>query len=390
MSSFAEVEQTTPSAGAGAASPIVAPGQDGSVIMSGGDAEKAADYANYFCSYAYLHHQAQMLKDHVRMHAYHSSVMNNKEEFAGKVVLDVGAGSGILSMWAAQAGAAKVYAVEYTDMAKHARRLVEKNGLGHIVEVLQVSLEDLVLPTKVDIIISEWMGYFLIRESMMDTVIRARDRWLKPEGLMFPSHATMYWGLITHESEREAKRADLMASVEDWNTFKQETQSFYGVDMGALDEDYEREQKEYFVQSACWTELGNENVVSQPVIVKTFDLHTCTLADAAGVDAARFNFMVRETVPVSGFSGWFTVDFKGRNERPMARPITLSTAPDVGYTHWGQQTFYLLDAIECTPGTRIDGSLTMVRSTKNQRLYNCQFNFKTNQEPEQSFVYEMP
>lgn len=36
----------------------------------------------------------------------------------------------------------------------------------------------------VDVIISEWMGYFLLRESMFDSVICARDRWLKPTGVM--------------------------------------------------------------------------------------------------------------------------------------------------------------------------------------------------------------
>ena len=39
---------------------------------------------------------------------------------------------------------------------------------------------------QVDIIISEWMGYCLFYESMLDTVLYARDKWLKPDGLMFP------------------------------------------------------------------------------------------------------------------------------------------------------------------------------------------------------------
>lgn len=125
---------------------------DVSAIMKGNAADKAADYANYFCSYSYLYHQKQMLMDHVRMRAYHSAIMNNKHLFAGKTVLDCGTGSGVLSIWAAQAGAAKVYACEFTDMAVHARNLVEKNGLSDIIEVIQSSVEDLQLPCKVDII----------------------------------------------------------------------------------------------------------------------------------------------------------------------------------------------------------------------------------------------
>ena len=57
------------------------------------------------------------------MRAYHSAIMCNKELFKDKIILDVGAGSGILSIWAAQAGASKVYAVEFTDCAKHAKVL---------------------------------------------------------------------------------------------------------------------------------------------------------------------------------------------------------------------------------------------------------------------------
>ena len=57
-------------------------------------------------------------------------------------------------------------------------------------------VEDLPIPAdcggKVDIIISEWMGYFLLYESMLDTVLKARDRWLAPGGLLFPDRADLY------------------------------------------------------------------------------------------------------------------------------------------------------------------------------------------------------
>jgi protein arginine N-methyltransferase 1 len=59
-----------------------------------------------------LYHQKEMLEDQRRMQAYYDSVFENKAQFQDAVVLDVGTGSGILAIWAAQAGARKVYAVE--------------------------------------------------------------------------------------------------------------------------------------------------------------------------------------------------------------------------------------------------------------------------------------
>ena len=62
--------------------------------------------------------------------------------------MDVGAGSGILAIWSAQAGAKKVYAVEATKMSEHARALVKSNNLDHVVEVIEGSVEDVTLPEK--------------------------------------------------------------------------------------------------------------------------------------------------------------------------------------------------------------------------------------------------
>ncbi len=173
-------------------------------FQSSNEEKKASDYANYFSAYADLYHQKIMLTDHHRMQAYYNAIMSNRNVFKDKVVMDVGSGSGILAIWAAQAGAKRVYAVEYTDMAQHARQVVQANGLQDVVTVIQGAVEDVKIPKEdwetfglqaedgdgeeqcssdnscnndskvVDIIISEWMGYFLLRESMLDSVIRAR------------------------------------------------------------------------------------------------------------------------------------------------------------------------------------------------------------------------
>jgi predicted RNA methylase len=74
-----------------------------------------------------------MLQDTVRTELYRNSIINNPSHYKGKIVLDVGCGSGILSMFAAQAGAKRVYAVEASNMADYAKRLVVHNKLDGIV-----------------------------------------------------------------------------------------------------------------------------------------------------------------------------------------------------------------------------------------------------------------
>ena len=324
------------------------------------------------------------------MRAYYNAIIQNRSLFEGKVVLDVGTGSGVLSLWAAQAGASKVFAVEYTDMAKHAKQLIESNGMSHIVEVIQSSVEDLELPCQVDIIISEWMGYFLLRESMLDSVIRARNRWMKPEGSMFPSHATMYWATISYEDDRETKSSEYMTSMNEWNKFSGEMKQFYNIDMSSLSTSFQKEQADYYIYSSLWTELRNEHVIGQPAIIKRLNLNTCTLADAECVKSTPFEILVPFPVTISGFAGWFTVDFNGSLGSPCTKRVTLSTGPEMGYTHWGQQVFYLKTPVESSGEMKIHGSVEMIRQEKNKRLYNVKATYAADDNESVTAIYEMP
>jgi protein arginine N-methyltransferase 1 len=98
-----------------------------------------------------------------------------------------------LNRFAARAGAKHVIGVDMSSIIEKARQIVEVNGLSDKITLLQGKMEEVNLPfPKVDIIISEWMGYFLLYESMLDTVLYARDTYLNPGGLIFPDKATMY------------------------------------------------------------------------------------------------------------------------------------------------------------------------------------------------------
>jgi histone-arginine methyltransferase CARM1 len=110
--------------------------------------------------------------------------LKNAVDFKGKVVMDVGCGSGILSIFAAQAGAKKVFAVEASNMADSARILIEHNKLSHIITVVKSKIEDItedvISPHSVDVIVSEPLGTYLYNERMLETYIIARDKFLKP------------------------------------------------------------------------------------------------------------------------------------------------------------------------------------------------------------------
>ncbi|XVE54120.1 hypothetical protein DITRI_Ditri03aG0055900 [Diplodiscus trichospermus] len=175
------------------------------VVCDGVDDKTSADY--YFDSYSHFVPVFQeMLKDVVRTKTYQNVIYKNKFLFQNKVVLDVGAGTGILSLFCAKAGAAHVYAVECSHMADMAKEIVETNGLSDVVTVLKGKIEEIELPVaKVDIIISEWMGYFLLFENMLNTVLYARDKWLVNDGVVLPDKASLYLTAIEDAEYKEDK-----------------------------------------------------------------------------------------------------------------------------------------------------------------------------------------
>jgi protein arginine N-methyltransferase 3 len=121
--------------------------------------EDEEDY--YFKSYSSYSIHEQMIKDAARTDAYRDFIYGNKDVFKGKVVLDVGCGTGILSMFAAKAGAKKVYSVDASNIIDRAKEIVKLNGLEGTITLLKGRIEDLELPEKVDVLVSEWMGYCL-------------------------------------------------------------------------------------------------------------------------------------------------------------------------------------------------------------------------------------
>ncbi|KAJ9133968.1 HNRNP arginine N-methyltransferase [Pleurostoma richardsiae] len=302
---------------------------------------KSMDHAeqHYFNSYNHHGIHEEMLKDEVRTRSYMNAIVQNKHLFKDKVVLDVGCGTAILSMFAVKAGAKHVIGVDMSTIIFKAREIVKVNGMEDKITLIQGKMEEIELPfPKVDIIISEWMGYFLLYESMLDTVLYARDKFLAKDGLIFPDKATIY-----------------VAGIED-GEYKDEKIGFwdnvYGFDYSPL--------KETALSEPLVDTVEFKAVVTDPTPVLTLDLYKCTTDDLAF--SIPFELTCRRDDFVHALVAWFDIEFTACH-----KPIKFSTGPHTKYTHWKQTVFYLKDVLTVQQGEEIQCSLHNRPNDKNRR-----------------------
>merc|ERR1719245_2035527 len=156
------------------------------------EARTLAEDHSYFESYAHYSIHHEMLSDSVRTSSYRDAIQGNPGRLKDAVVMDLGCGTSILSMFAAQAGAKAVVGVDCSDIIYQAMDIINENNMKSTVQLIKGKLEELQLPhEQFDVIVSEWMGYFLLYEGMLDTVIKARDKYLAPGGLVLPNRCSL-------------------------------------------------------------------------------------------------------------------------------------------------------------------------------------------------------
>lgn len=304
----------------------------------------------YFDSYSHYGIHEEMLKDRVRTETYQSAILNNPHLFKDKIVLDVGTGTGILSMFACQAGAKHVYGIDMSNIIDQAKIIVKKNGFADRITLIKGKVEEIELPVKeVDIIISEWMGYFLLYESMLDTVIFARDKWLVPNGLIFPDKAVLYLAAM-EDAQYKRDRIDFWDNV-------------YGFDYSTI--------RDIAIREPIVDTIEGKSIVSDSVPILDIDILTCTKESLSFqsqfcLTALRFDY-------VHGLVAYFECAFT-----QIPRPIGFSTSPMACYTHWKQTLFYLEDTLHMTRGSQIYGCLTCKPNKKNNRDLDITISVKMN------------
>jgi len=258
-----------------------------------------------------LDYHRRMIGDVHRVDAYERAL--RELVHPGDVVLDLGAGTGLLSMMAARRGA-RVHAVESMSVAAVAQRLVHDNGLSDRVRIHRADVRDLAPVERVDLIVSDFMGRFVADDAMLQAM-QAALRWLKPGGRVCPARVALRLAPVA------------LAPFAPVDVF---TAPVAGLDLGAL-----------VAVALDWT----YPVALSPEALLAPALPHAEIVPGDGPDAfaGRHHFEVTRAGVLRGFAGWF--------EAQLSPGVVLSTAPGVE-THWDQLLFPV-GAVEVAPGDRL-------------------------------------
>jgi SAM-dependent methyltransferase len=264
-----------------------------------------------------------MLRDEVRNEAYRRALADAVRP--GDVVLDVGAGTGILSLLAARSGAGRVYAVERSATASLAAAIAARNGLTDRIIVLHGDLEHVRLPEPVDLIVSEWLGVYGVDENLLPIVLVARDRWLKPGGRILPDRVVSWLAPVWDERLE--------------NELAYFRNAPFGLDLRPIADGASHQ--------IAWSRDGVApgDVKAEPSPLWEVDLYRYPTPAAASPFRASLAFDAAEESTVNALAAWFEARF--------GSAALLTNAPGSPPTHWGQYLFPLDRPRKLEPGTRL-------------------------------------
>lgn len=260
-----------------------------------------------------LNVQKNMLQDRTRIERFKDTIFRKVRK--GDVVVDLGTGTGILAIYAAQAGAKKVYAIEETDVADVAKTVIESNGFSEAITVLKANSSQVILPEAADVLIAEVVGHFLFEEGIVEAISGARDSLLKPGGIIMPMRSTVFLAPVELNPE--------FTEISYWGEWKD-------PDLSVI--------RKKAANSAYVETVRPENLLAEPAEI--FDVNFETATPAAMTQEVEFR--CNRDGRLCGLAGWFRLWLDGET--------SISTSPSEPATHWQQCVFPLESPVNIVQG----------------------------------------
>jgi SAM-dependent methyltransferase len=264
-----------------------------------------------------------MLRDRIRTQSYRDAI--HEVVKPGDKVLDFGCGTGVLSVFAARAGASKVYALDRSNMLSAAREIFVANGCTNIEAIFGEG--DIVdLPEQVDVIISEWMGHFLFAERMLEPLITLRDKFLRPGGRVVPEQCSLHLGMVTST-----------AYFEELSFLRSRP---YDIDFSPVAE---------------WpfTDVGIQAINAEDLLPETIRLGEFSLTTVR--ETPRYlngSIAPKEATTIYGMCGWF--------EAQLSPKVSLTTSPFAPATHWLHFHFPFSEPLEVAANQKVDVEIEII------------------------------
>jgi len=262
--------------------------------------------------------QESLLLDKVRCDAYRDAIHRTVKP--SDVVVDLGAGTGLLSFFALQAGARHVYAIEMSDIADAAAELIAANGFQDRITLIRKNSKKVRLPERCDVLVTETLSAFCFdTENIIESVADARARFLKPEARIIPESADTF--LLPFSSDAfGAGRLPPQYYDLDFNPFRK------------------RLFKSYSIVPASGKPFS---ALSQPALCYQIDFRK----DSANPGKTFVPFRITAEGHLDGFLGWF--------EARLCEGVTLSNSPYLPLSHWWQLYLPTHDQPHYRPGQTI-------------------------------------
>ncbi len=252
-----------------------------------------------------------MLGDLGRNKAYDDAIQRNVKP--GDLVLDIGTGSGLLSMMSAKAGADKVYTCETIQaIANVAKQVIKDNNYSEKIEVFNLKSSGLKvgkeIPKKADIIVSEILDVGLLGEGVIPTIRHAQENLLKKDGILLPMGARVIGMLV--ESEHLRSRSPI--------------KEISGFDLTSFSKfQYKDSYSKVFLNNTPYKSLSREN--------KIWDLDFYKLPKVALISDPNLSIIEIEVVEdgeIHAIAFWFDLQ--------MDKELSVSSGPNGEMIHWGQ------------------------------------------------------